>query len=193
MITQEIVDKSIDKNPYEDFIPTTKLNFDKSPQEIDFDELIKFLGDDATILDVEFEVSTIIKIVLLSCENLEPEEIVQEHKNFVEDLKRRLNSSTENRAIIGNLVGEPITTSPEDQKINLSINKSSINQFQNTIELNKMEIKEIMKKVYEKFMKEKCNGNWKFVISYKDLYNDLEAQLRNDLENNPYEMIITEL
>ena len=102
-----------------------------------------------------------------------------------------LNSSAENRAIIGNLVREPVTTSPEDQKINLAINKSSINQFQNTIELNKMEIKEIRKKVYEKLKNEKDKGNWKFVISHKDLYNELESQIRNDLENNPYEMIIT--
>lgn len=192
LVTQEDVDNSINNNPNKDFITTTTLHFHKSPQEIDLNELPKVLSDDASILDIKAldgkKISTIIKIALFSCEDLEPEEVVQKHKDYIENLKKRLkdNSPIDNTAIIGNLVEEPAIAIPKD----LIINKPSINQLQNTIELNAIEINEIRKKVYEKLKDDKCRENWKFVISHDDLYNELEKQLHEDLENNSYGIII---
>ena len=107
LVTQDMLNDSIEKKSCEYLIPTISLQVDKPPQEIDFDQLTKVLGDDVAILDIEKKISTIIKIALLSCEDMEPEEIEQEHQKYVDDFKNRLSSSIENRAVIGNLVDEP--------------------------------------------------------------------------------------
>ncbi|KAK8857555.1 hypothetical protein M9Y10_015960 [Tritrichomonas musculus] len=211
LVTQEMVDHKIEKNQYEGIIPTIALHVDKPPQEIDCDKLPEVLGDNVAILDVEKkvkkkeskvdndalinipeeeEISTIITIALLSCIDLEHEEIKKEHKTYVENLKVKLNSSIGDRAIIGNLDEEPVVDIPDVDKVNKALNKPSINQFQSTVALKDKDVKEIRKKIFEKIKKEKGKENWKYVFSHADLYKELETQVRKDIKENPYEMII---
>ena len=110
--------------------------------------------------------------------------------NYISDLKNRLNSSIGNQSIIGNFVEDPKFENPDLKKVNKALNKPSINQLQSAVEFNQKEIKEIQKKIVEKIQKNNNNQNWKFVFSHADLYKELERQIREDIYNNPYELII---
>lgn len=186
-ITPEISDDSIQKKPYEDFIPTITLHFNKSPNDIDYDQLMNLLGDDAVILNVD-KGSTIIKIALLSVIDCDSSEN-KKYEKFVSDFKGKLTSSI-GKAVVGNLVEEPIINYPSDDHINTAYNKTSINHLQSMQELNSLEINELKKKVLQNLQKDKSNYNWKFIFSHEKLFDQLEEQVRRDIENNPYELII---
>ena len=208
LVTQEMVDSSIEQNQYEDILPTIALHVDKPPQEINCEKLPEVLGDDVAILGVkknvikkepasstttkvpDEQISSIITLALLSSIATEQDQIFQEHQKYIDEFKDRLNSSIDNKAIIGNFVDAKIDN-PDEKRVNQALKKPSVNQLQSSVVLNKKEIVELRKKAIEKIKKDSSQKDWNFVFSHTDLYNELEAQVRKDLEDNPYEMIMT--
>ena len=186
VITPEIAKESYQKTPYEEFIPTINLQFDKPAEEMDFDKLQNLLTDDAVIFGVERR-STIVKIALLSMSE-EELEINEKYEKFIFEFKGKLNTSMD-KTVIGNLVDEQLNV-PKDDDVKKAINKLSFNQLQNTEDLSKMDIDKIKKEIFGKLKDEAVKKDWNFILSHEDLYVQMEDQLRKDLYYNPFEMII---
>ena len=87
---------------------------------------------------------TIIKIALLSvCEF--DSSISDKCKKCVSDIKGKLNTSI-GKAVVGNLVEEPLLNIPSDEQFNSAYNKTSINHLQLGKSLNNVEINEMKKR-----------------------------------------------
>ncbi|KAK8848010.1 hypothetical protein M9Y10_019062 [Tritrichomonas musculus] len=187
-ITPNIIEDSIPINlPYDNFIPTVTLKFDLLPSEIDFSELEDLLGDEIVILGVE-KGCTLLKIAFLQIKKL-GKKAIDKVKNFVSDIKTKL-KSTVGKSVIGNLVDEPLINVPDNQKIQEEYNKPSLNLLQNTYELNEIELEDIKEEVLSNLHKEKTKKNWKFLFNHEDIFKQVEKQIREDIINNEFEMII---
>lgn len=194
-LTSDILEDSvqIDK-PYDDFVPTIELHFDKPLELVDIDEVEKIIGDDGCILDIT-EGSIFIKMTFLKkfgekVSNV-GQYIKQKFNNFVTKIKEKFNSSM-GKVIVGNLeenTPEKITNSDE-KKINELYNRPSMNLLQNAEELNEMELDDIINQVIDEVSKDKAKKNWKFILSQKEIYEKAEEQVRQDIRNNPFELII---
>ncbi|KAK8881330.1 hypothetical protein M9Y10_004065 [Tritrichomonas musculus] len=178
-----------------DLLPNTSLHVTKPPEEIDKVKLDEIVGKDGKVVDMEGVknedpydsdfgkiTSTIVKIAILSS--------IETHNEYLNELKSKLRSST-GQAVIGNLVNEPKINYPSKEDIEKAINKPSFNQFQSfKIEITEEEQKEIQRTIINRLKSEKGNEDFKFIIYNQQLYDELEAQLRRDLEDNPYELIV---
>ena len=182
----------IDK-PYEDFIPTAEFHFDMPINEVDFDQLKQLLGEDEVIIGVKSG-SIILKLAfikkfgatIINMKNKIKENVTA----MVEKVKERFNSSI-GKAVVGNLIGDSKFTVPDTKKIQEWYKKKSMNILQNSYELNDIEIDQVIDQVIDKAKKENVKKNWKYIISQQDIFNTAEKHIRDDINNNKFEMIIT--
>ena len=167
-LTPEILEESIQKKPYEDFLPTISFHFNKPLKDIDYDQLQSLLGEESVIINVSSS-PTILQIALLSIEDFE-----NDFKNvfeiYINDFKERLNSPI-GQSVLGNLASEPEIHTPEAS-------------------FNDVDMKKVQKIVLQKLLKDKSMYNRKFQFLNEDLYKKMEDQIRKDLEINQYEMVI---
>lgn len=110
IITHDIIDESIPvKRPFDDFVPTMTIRFDKLPENIDYDELEKFIGPEFEIVSVT-KGSALIKLAYLDVTNTIFIDEKQKKSSFVQkcdELKVKFNG-TIGKGIVGNVIGEPI-------------------------------------------------------------------------------------
>ena len=188
LITPDLVEDVIPLNTeIEDFVPTVTFRFDKMPTEIDFSELEKFIGEEIVILGVQ-KGSTILKIAFLSIKTF-GQQIHGKIKELVEKFKGKLKTSI-GKSVVGNLIEEPYIKLPDDNIINEKYNKKSQNLLQNTHELDSIELKTIKEEVLGNLHKEKVKKNWSFIFEHSNIYERLETQIRDDIKNSPFELII---
>lgn len=187
-ITPNIIEDSIPMDlPYEDFIPTAIFQFEKPPTDIDFEELEKILGDDFVILKVE-KGCTFLKIAALKIKKVGQKKKVETFKTAINFIKEKIN--TMGKAVVGNIVKDPIINDPNDQKIQQEYNKPSLNLLQNTYVLNEIELEDIKDQVLNSLENEKKKKNWKFLFDHEQIFKQVEDQIRADIIKNEFEMII---
>ena len=188
IITPDLVEDVIPlKSEIEDFVPTVTFHFDKSPTEIDFDYLLELFGDEAVILGVE-KGSTILKIAFLSIKSI-GEKIHGKIKELIEKFKGKLSTSI-GKSVVGNIIEEPEVKLPDDKVIQEKYNQKSQNLLQNTHELNEIELKDIKEEVLRNLPRERGKKNWSFIFQHSTIYERLETQIRDDIKDNPFELII---
>lgn len=188
LITPELAQESFQINkPYEDFIPTVNLQFDIAPQNIDYKKLQELLGEDVVILNVE-RGCTFLKIAILSIKDFGVK-VKESLSSAVTDLKEKFLTPM-GKSVIGNLVDEPEITIPDDDKINEEFKKPSLNLLQNTEDLSDVELDDIKKEVLNSLKNEKVEKNWAFLFSHEELFKEAEQQVREDIRNNQFEMIL---
>lgn len=187
-IDSDMIQNSFQINkPYDCIIPTVKFHCDKPLNEVDFKKLQELLGDDVIILKIESG-SIFLKIAFLTHSRLS--KIRDKFNQFLEPLKNKLNSSI-GKSIVGNFVNDPENSIPNDQDINNIYNMKSINILQNTLDLDKIEMQYIENEVNSLLLRENTHQNWSFLFRNKNLFEDAEIQVRKDIQNNAFEMIIT--
>ncbi|KAK8835748.1 hypothetical protein M9Y10_040567 [Tritrichomonas musculus] len=94
------------------------------------------------------------------------------------------------KAVVGNIVKDPIINDPNDQKIQQEYNKPSVNLLQNTYVLNEIELEDIKDQVLNSLENEKKKKNWKFLFDHEQIFKQVEDQIRADIIKNEFEMII---
>ena len=186
-ITPEIIEESVLKKPYSDFIPTISFHFEKSLKNIDYDKLQDLLGKESVIINIE-RFPTTLQVVLLSIKDFDPT-VQYKLEEYIIKLKEKFYSPI-GQSIIGSLVDEPGIHIPHEEDIKKIICDPSLKYHQNAIELDKKKINKIQQIVLQKLRKVKNLYNWKFLFLYEDIYNQMEEKIREDLKANPYEMVI---
>lgn len=68
---------------------------------------------------------------------------------------------------------------------------NSINILQNTLDLDQIDLQYIKEKVNSQISEEDPHEDWIFLLSNKTMFEEAENQIRKDIENNAFEMIIT--
>lgn len=187
LLSPEVIEDSIQKDiPYENLIPTVTFKFDKSPDQIDFEKLKEILGDDVLIVNVE-KGCTFLKIAFRSIKkfigncNEKIENCVKKVKDVI---------TTVGKAVIGNIVDEPIIKVPKDDEIQALYNKSSKNLLQNTYELNEIQIEDIKKEVFSKLENENDKKNWNHLFSHEQIFKEAENKIRDDVLINEFEIVL---
>ena len=187
LINDAILQNSIKQKPYKEFIPTITLHFEKSCDEIDLHELKQLLGPNITIIQPK-KGSTILNAAILEMDILGPD-AQKKYESYISDLKKKL-TSERNRTIVGNFKEEPVVTRTTFHKWWFS--KPSINRLQNEVPLSDSELAEYKEQIFKNLKDDGTKENLEFLFKHSDLYDEMERQLRIDLEENPYEMIIVE-
>ena len=95
------------------------------------------------------------------------------------------------QSIVGNLVDEPIIHIPDDADIVKAVSRSLSGNQQYIRDFDETEIGKIRRLAIRRLQKDINMYNWQFYLNNKDLYNQMEEQIRKVLEENPYEMVIS--
>ena len=106
------------------------------------------------------------------------------------DLFKNKNLAALNESIVGNFVGSDVVVIPSDgvKKVDKD---QSVNLLQNVLLLNKIDLNQMKKDVLINFNDNiKVKTNLPFIFSNKDMYNQLEEQIRNQIKFNGIEMVI---
>ena len=180
----------------QDLVPSISVNINSSPENLDPDKLEEALGEDVGFLGFEDNEgdSTIFKILLFSSVDLEHDEIEESHKAYINNVKGKLETTIKDTALIGNFGEKPVISLKSNVPkgaIQESINKRSMNQLKVLMDVSDEESSKMEKEIINEIMNKKDNNkNFKHILSNKKLYDELDAQLRKDLEDNPYELIV---
>ena len=189
IINHEIIEESIPiKRPFDCFVPTITVRFDKLPEDINYDELKNLIGSEFEIVSVE-KGSAVIKLAYLEEINTKSEE---EKSSFLKkcdelDLKFK---GTIGKSVVGNVIGEPIYSLPDDKKIQDEYNKPWLNALQNIHELDQYDLEYIKKSCLEVLKNNTCKKNWAFIFKHNKIYEDIEKQIIKDVSLNEIEFII---
>lgn len=175
----------IDK-PYEYFIPTVKLHFDKSANKVDFDTLQELFGDGIKIIKVESG-STFLKIAFLSSNIFNNADT--NLNLLLAPLREKLNSAI-GQSIIGNFIDEPEIELTNDIQINDICKIKSSNLLQNPIDLEEIELNYLKKEALRFLSNENIYKNWSFLFQNHALFDEAEKQVRSDIQKNAFEMVI---
>ena len=176
IINHEIIEESIPiKRPFDCFVPTMTVRFDKLPEDINYDELKNLIGSEFEIVSVE-KGSAVIKLAYLEEINTKSEE---EKSSFLKkcdelDLKFK---GTIGKSVVGNVIGEPIYSLPDDKKIQDEYNKPWLNALQNIHELDQYDLEYIKKSCLEVLKNNTCKKNWAFIFKHNKIYEDIEKQI----------------
>lgn len=194
-LTPEIAEDSIKLDqPFEDFVPTIELHFDKPLDDVNLNELQQFIGDYGAIIGVRegsiFIILTFLKKFGEKITNISAT-IKEKFSLFINKIKAKFNTSI-GKDLVGNLENDQTETItfPDEEKIKELYSKPSMNMLQNTQEFNELEIDDFMYQVIEKAEKIKTKKKWLHILSKSDAFKKAEEQVRNDITNNPFEMII---
>ncbi|KAK8871616.1 hypothetical protein M9Y10_007351 [Tritrichomonas musculus] len=185
--TPEIINESVQLKPYENFIPTITFYFEKSLQDIDYNELHTLLGDNAILLNVG-SFPTAIQIGLLSIEYFEPKTVEIQLEAYIRNIKERISPIVDQS--VGKLIEEPKIHIPNKNEIRSVLHRPSLNYNQNPDDLNSNEIYRLQKLVLQKLRINKNHYNLRLLFTHKDLYDEIEEQFRLKFATNPNEFVI---
>lgn len=180
-ITFDMVENSYQKEkPYECFMPIVTFHFSNFPDYIDFKNLDKIFKNKLIILSID-RGSTIIKAAYTDTKD--------KMKNYISSIQKLL-LSEEGKSIIGKLIEEPKIEYPDENKINDIYQCALANELQGSDKLNEAQINELKKEVLKNIINERSNKNWKLISTIQSMINPFEIQIKEDIKNNPFEMIV---
>lgn len=184
-LADEIIDNSyhLNKN-YKYFLPSFTIHLNKSPEELDFKQIIESLPPKMKIIWIE-KGSTFLTIAFVASGLYEAEE------EFQEAIKK-LNSAI-GQFIIENFNEIKINFPNEDDVKNF-FDVNSHNIIQNVDILNKINFNDVKNKVIEKFNNLPNNEqyiNYIFKEENIALFEAAEKEVRREIKENSIEFIIT--
>lgn len=179
------------KKPYEYFLPTVKLHFDKELETVDLQKIKDAIGDEASIINIEkgsiIITLAVIKSVIDSGKTADYSEITDNIKKSVAEIEKKVTSLGE--YVVGNLIGSEVTI-PTDKKIDDLYQRPSINVLQNMDQFNEVEMKKIIDYVIQDVKEHEDIKNFEFIRDNYQMFDEAERRIKEDIYNSPYEMII---
>ena len=128
---------------------------------------------------------------------MEHDKIEESHKTYINSVQGKLETTIKDTALIGNFGEKPVISLKSNVPkgaIQESINKRSMNQLKVLMDVSDEESSKMEKEIINEIKNEKDNNkNFKHILSNIKLYVELDAQLRKDLEDNPYELFVVGL
>lgn len=170
------------------FVPSITFHFSKSLSDINYKEIMnEIIPKDMIIINIE-RGSTLLTIAFISSGKVE--NTVEKYKELFEPLIKYFHRATGN-SIAGNFEKEPIFTFPNEESVKSFFERESINLLQLNDILDQIDFKDIQDEVKRKLRRKIENTNWEFIFANQEMYNEAEESVRNSIENNEVELIIT--
>ena len=170
------------------FIPSVRFHFTKPLSDINYKEIInEIIHKDMIIINIE-RGSSFLTIAFIS--SGKAQETVEKNKEIFEPLVKYFHSATGN-SVAGNIGDDPVFIFPTRKSIISFFKRESINLLQLNDILDKLDFSKIKNEVKANLRKKIKETNWEFIFNNQKLYDEAEESIRNSVENNEVELIIT--
>ncbi|KAK8838548.1 hypothetical protein M9Y10_033177 [Tritrichomonas musculus] len=171
---------------YKYLFPTATFRFEIELKNIKFDEFIDILPNDMIIASIE-RGCTLVTIAFITLEITKEENTI--FFNEINQIYEKLNLSNGHH-IAGKVSSKPEVHFPRDFNI--------INDLNGQLARNIIFEKDFLigddyksiKKSIKKFIDRKKKEDWKLIFDHFELFQEAEEEIRNNIENNEFEMTV---
>lgn len=163
------------------FVPTATFHLPIQPEEINIKEIIALFPSEVKIVSIE-RGSTFLTVAFIITNKLQRTK--EKYQQLINQINEKLIAW--GGPIMGKTIEEPQINIPNKEDISNTI----VNFIQHTEIVNQINFDDIIEEV-QQMISEQSNKDWEFILKHKKLYEEAEKQVRKDIYENKFEMIIT--